>query len=120
MWDVEAEDLAQTTAMLALQRLRRGQEWWGWRTLTLCCLEAVRRIQAPESRAGWYGRHEWDSVPPKGSGAMLELCSLPAEVEPVEDPDAENTRHRIEWETMGLHERQTRIMESRRALLCSM
>ena len=115
-WDVEPDDLAQTIALLVLQRLQRGQEWWGWRTLRLCALEAVRRVQAPEARAGWFGRCEWDRIPAAGGGADLELCALPPEIEPIEDPDAENMRHRIEWETMGLRERQTRIIESHRAL----
>lgn len=118
-WDVEAEDLAQTIAVLALQRIQRGQQWWGWRTLTFCAIEASRRIQSPESRAGRFGRCEWDRIPAPSIEAQLELCALPPEPEPIEDPDDENMRHRIEWETMGLRERQARILESRRALLCS-
>lgn len=50
-------------------------------------------------------------------GLPLDIADLPPEFHPPpETPKAETKRHRQEWARMTIRERQTRIMESHRAL----
>lgn len=117
-WDVEVDDLAQATAMLVLQRLRRGQEFHGWRTLGFCSLEAIRRIESPESRADRFERHGLQGIPGRRAGSLFELCSIP-DCPDEPDHDSETSAQIAEWAGLSVRERGERILESRRALLCS-
>lgn len=113
----DLDDLVQELALGLLELAHRRPDA-GMPDLRLLAVDGARRILGRGERTGRgsqaipldevRGRH----------GFLYELAAIP-ELEPLEDPDEENMRHRIEWETMGLHERQTRILESRRALLCS-
>lgn len=114
-WDVEAEDLAQATALIVLLRLRNPRAWLSERLVRLCCLDAVSMIRSPESRAGWIARYSPDEIPSRNGTHMLELCAIPPKPE-LEDPSDEDARHRLEWGSLSLRERQERIAESHRAL----
>lgn len=118
-WDVEADDLAQATALFVLLRLRNPRAWLSTRLVHLCCLDAIPMVRSPESRAGRFARFPPDAVPSRATPArgveMLELCALPPDSE-LEDPADEDARHRAEWGSLSLRERQERIAEAHRAL----
>lgn len=118
---IELEELTSEAVLILLERnAARGHRpppETGFQVVYVV-LEAARRLTGH--------RHFWQpkmlpyhEVTVRGTWGPTELAYLPPVSEPLEDPDAETRRHRDEWARLSVRERQERIIESRRALCCS-